>query len=147
MSDTSTDNKFTCGRRTSNVMTAVNQDTWREDGTCSYCGSLNPDTFMRRVEDGTVFLGPTDKGYKVYVENNGGEKFKIHYRDCYRHGTKDCNWESCTHWVISETDETKFYFQHLSPEQKTRFIELYNAKKMNISYPGHFYRLPFFMSP
>lgn len=38
----------------------------------------------------------------------------------------------------------KFYFQHLSDADKTRFIELFNTKKMKIGMPGHFYTTPFF---
>lgn len=38
----------------------------------------------------------------------------------------------------------KFYFQHLSPEQRAKFIELHNAKKLNIGEPGYFYSTPFF---
>ncbi len=39
----------------------------------------------------------------------------------------------------------KFYFQHLSVDQQKEFIDLYNARKLKIAYPGHFYRMPFFM--
>lgn len=39
----------------------------------------------------------------------------------------------------------KFYFQHLSEEQMKELIDLLNARKLNIGYPGHFYRLPYFM--
>ena len=46
-------------------------DAWREDNTCSFCGSLHPDEFLRRVEAGEV-LTPTDKSYKVYL---GQSKF------------------------------------------------------------------------
>lgn len=38
----------------------------------------------------------------------------------------------------------KFYFQHLSPEQMDRFIELHNSNKMKVGYPGRFYVKPFF---
>lgn len=38
----------------------------------------------------------------------------------------------------------KFYYQHLSDEQRARFIELVNDGTMKIGYPGHFYVLPFF---
>jgi hypothetical protein len=38
----------------------------------------------------------------------------------------------------------KFYFQHLSEEQRTQFVDLMNTRKVNIGYPGHFYALPFF---
>lgn len=42
------------------------EDSWDRDNTCSYCGSINPDEFMRLAEAGTE-LGPTDKSYKVYM--------------------------------------------------------------------------------
>lgn len=38
----------------------------------------------------------------------------------------------------------KFYFPHLSKEEQDRFIDLYNARKIRLGYPGHFYVLPFF---
>jgi hypothetical protein len=54
------------------------------------------------------------------------------------------------HWVRVEprgaTLHAKFYFQHLvTDENFQKFIDLYNAKKMNIGYPGHFYSKPYFM--
>lgn len=90
---------------------------WRDDGTCSFCGSMNPDAFMSRLEAGDVTLEPTDKDYKVYVIGAG------------RGG------------------RGKFYFQHLSDAQRTRFVELLNAKKIGLEYPGHFYVTPFFCRP
>jgi hypothetical protein len=39
----------------------------------------------------------------------------------------------------------KFYFQHLSIEQRKAFIDLLNSRKLSIGEPGHFYVLPFFM--
>lgn len=39
----------------------------------------------------------------------------------------------------------KFYFQHLSTEQKQRFVDLLNSKRFTIGYPGSFYALPFFI--
>lgn len=38
----------------------------------------------------------------------------------------------------------KFYFQHLSADQRKRFIELHNAGRLNMGPPGRFYVLPFF---
>ena len=93
------------------------QDTWRTNNTCSYCGSLNADEFMERVEAGTIKVGPTDKNYKVYVENLGGEPLSA----------------------------IKFYFQHLSVEQKKRFVDLYNEQRVILGDPGVFYVNPFFM--
>lgn len=88
---------------------------------CSFCGSLHPDDFMERVEQGWL-VGPTDKNYKAYLGPNEGS-----------------------------SQETKFYYQHFSEAQQDRFIELYNNKvrgqepAMAIGYPGNFYRFPFFM--
>lgn len=39
----------------------------------------------------------------------------------------------------------KFYFQHFDTDQKKRFIELLNIKKIKLAYPGYFYTLPFFL--
>lgn len=142
-----------CPRRSESVfgLRKEKADTWREDDTCSYCGSVNPDTLMTRLEAGDIEIGPTDKSYKIYVHNAGGAAFKQTYRDCYeqpRTGKakepKCTGPDDCSHWVTREINDTKFYFQHLSAEQRTKFIEIYNAKRMKIGYPGHFYVLPFF---
>lgn len=143
-----------CPRRIEGPFKLPNEDSWRKDDTCSYCGSLNPDTLMLRLESGDVELTPTDKSYKVYVDNLGGDKFWQSYRkDC------DCNFPiglsveqirekvaACPHWFMEEREHTKFYFYHLSEEQQKRFIEIYNAAKMKLKTPGHFYALPFFCS-
>lgn len=92
--------------------------TWRDDGTCSYCGSLRPDLLFAQIERGAK-IGPTDKSYKIYVDLIG-------------HQVRGAG---------------KFYFQHLSDEEQTRFIELINTKAMNIGFPGHFYVLPYFARP
>jgi hypothetical protein len=127
------------------------------DDTCQYCGSLNPDTLIARLEAGDVLLGSTDKNYKVYVENNGGAPFKQSFRDCpkdkkmtgfggneYFVSSCDGGPDACTHWVTRETSETKFYFPHLSDEQRTRFIELFNEKRIKFSGGYGFYVMPFF---
>jgi hypothetical protein len=118
---------------------------WREDdNSCSYCGSLNNDYFMERLEKGDVEVGPTDKSYKVYVRNSGGEPFKQSYRNCPPNS--DCKGpEDCSHWVTRDVEETKFYFQHLTPLQMQRFVEMINAGMIAMGYPGHFYTLPFFV--
>jgi hypothetical protein len=81
------------------------------DGRCPYCGSLMSDAFMQRVRAGDQ-LGPTDKSYKVYLDEP---------------------------WA-------KFYFQHLDEASRHEFIELLNAKRLNIGYPGRFYVLPYFIA-
>lgn len=112
-----------CPRRgeTSTVFNYPTEDTWDDrdgDGylACSYCGSMNPDEFMARLERGDVTLDPTDKSYKVYVHGAG-------------------------------LRNAKFYFQHLNEEQKLRFIELHNEKRLQLNYPGYFYTRPFFCVP
>lgn len=87
---------------------------WRGDRTCSYCGSLDPELLFEQIDKGAT-LTPTDKSYKVYVDLVGHRV----------HGTG------------------KFYFQHLSLEQKLRFLELWQERKLKMSEP--FYVLPFFM--
>jgi len=86
------------------------EDTWRDDNTCSYCGSMNPDEFMFKVKEGAK-LTPADKDYKVYIDGYN-----------------------------------KFYFEHLSKEQKLEFIILLNTNKLQIEYPGYFYVLPYFIA-
>lgn len=85
--------------------------TWRDSGTCSYCGSISPDAFFAAIEAGEE-LTPTDKNYKVYVGHR-----------------------------------RKFYFQHLSDDEMNRFIDLHNARKLKLAYPGYFYVRPFFCGP
>lgn len=58
---------------TSTLIYVNKYDVWRENGTCSYCGSMNPDTLMEALEAGTVTIGATDKSYKIYVD--GSKKF------------------------------------------------------------------------
>jgi hypothetical protein len=108
-----------CPRRSENpggVFELPDHDTWvkhagRDFFSCSYCGSMHPDEFLSKAEHG-VEIGPTDKPYKVYINNSD-----------------------------------KFYFQHLDVEQRKKFVDLINEKKLKIGYPGHFYVLPFFAKP
>lgn len=76
---------------------------WRVDDTCSYCGSLNGDILMARIEAGTIRLKGSDKNYKIYVEATEGSE---------------------------PLSAIKFYFQHLSEVQKIRFVELWNEKRI-----------------
>jgi hypothetical protein len=50
-------------------------DSWRANGTCSFCGSMHPDEFMRRAEAGEE-IDPTDKDYKAYV----GARAKFYFQ-------------------------------------------------------------------
>ena len=147
------------------------QDFWRGgvDG-CSYCGSISPEDFFAAVAAGSE-IGPTDKSYKAYVDlpdpNDGkprvvssanfdaGEGYvKVTAENADSlplswHDRKDAGERD--RWVkigpTSARKQGKFYFQHLSPEQQQTFIELYNAKKMKLGFPGRFYSRPFFCAP
>lgn len=134
----------TCPRRLSDFGPWPHEaglDDWRQDGSCSFCGSLHPDIFMSRVDAGTVELGPTDKNYKVYVKNRGGGPFFQTYRTDDATSADPTAWR----WTTREVAETKFYFYHLSDEQMDRFVALLNGRQLHVGYPGHFYRLPFFL--
>lgn len=119
--------KHTCPRRMNDYgpwERKPNLDKWIKAGgswtarvMCSFCGSMDPEDFMAGVEDGSYTVGPTDKTYKAYVSTE----------------TKDMH--------------GKFYYMHLSKEQRRRFVELLNEKKMKIGYPGCFYVLPYFCVP
>lgn len=147
---------------------ADQQAVWTLDrNTCSYCGSMNPDELMGLLETGEAELSPTDKDYKVYVQraNPRFGKQRISgssthprlpyvllteekYRAAVADGAcmaKDYLPGAFVRWdpEPAKTYE-KFYFQHLSPAQRMRFVELLNEKKLYINEPGRFYRLPFF---
>jgi hypothetical protein len=121
MSTESTDHR--CPRRDENFLADQRfpgPDKWNDRPgyrACSFCGSQHPDEFMAALEDGKSTLIPTDKNYKAYLQTPGLSNSQI-----------------------------KFYFQHLSAEQKMRIVELVNDRKITFGFPGHFYTLPFFMA-
>lgn len=56
-------------------------DYIRPNNTCSWCGSLMPDQFMELVSSGQqVSLVPTDKNYKVYLEQPGESTKKFYFQ-------------------------------------------------------------------
>lgn len=150
-------------------------DTWIEghgrgvDPCCSFCGSLHPEKFLVLVEQGWI-VGPTDKAYKAYLSQPASAEEKaerrarwlqsftareIHASAEERGDTPDQVREALEAvydtQVAGPAEEgnvrAKFYFQHLDAEQARHFIDLYNHRRMNVGYPGHFYRLPYFMAP
>lgn len=94
------------------------EDSYGDRDACSYCGSLNPDTFMARLEDGSIELCATDKEYKVYVSGTDPNR---------------------------PLQTVKFYFMHLSEPQMIRFVELYNEDKFKFQGGIRFYVWPYFM--
>jgi len=164
---------FRCPRRDESWMgrsKAGNLDSWGKfDGrsSCSYCGSISPDELFGAIEAGAE-IGPTDKNYKVYVSLPHPEAGKPCVLSSANFEQRGEGWVQITaenrgtlpldewqrknwddgHWVQvaprPPLADAKFYFQHLGVEGQQRFIDLLNAKKMKLGYPGHFYRLPFF---
>lgn len=129
--------KITCPRRLEELgpWTHDNDlDMYDVADNCTFCGSLHPDILMERLFDGDVALTPTDKNYKIYVENKGGKKFQRLFKPIGKDKLE-----------LEEVNETKFYFQHLSKGQMQQFIELYNDNSIDLQYPGYFYVLPFFI--
>lgn len=159
-----------CPRRAeaSFSITPPDRDHWREDDkSCSYCGSMHPDTFMRLAAAGNK-VTPTDKGYKVYVEVDNalvGKRACVtsasHPIAGYKILTEEMadtvTWEreSDRKYYVGRyvqfsehpaTKTKKFYFMHLSEEQKVEFVGLINDKKLTLAHPGYFYVLPYFVT-
>lgn len=148
----------------------INHEThWRSDGTCSYCGSISPERFLAAVKDGAK-LTPTDKNYKVYVDLPHPDAGKpcvlasanfdqtgpgwvqitsenrsaIPLDEWQRKNFKDGHWVQVTE--RGPTEHAKFYFQHLSADEQSSFIDLMNANALNLAIPGYFYVLPYFVT-
>ena len=113
-------------------------------GTCSYCGSLTEDLFLASVRAGHE-LGPTDKNYKVYVKrpNPRVGKTSVVGRRSWTDASGERHHEDI-HGTEPALTHDKFYFQHLSSEGQTEFLELLNSGVAKVGMPGHFYVLPFF---
>lgn len=161
------DQMFTCPRQGEGPQgREPGRAFWNKDGTCSYCGSISQDRFFEAAESGCK-ITPTDKSYKAYVDlpptglervvsstwsvEAPGEKYieatpdvceRLNYEPWGNPGRAGDK-----HWVTVGIDRhvhAKFYFQHLDADGQKRFIDLHNAKRMALAYPGHFYSRPFF---
>ncbi len=143
----------------------AHQSHWREDGTCSYCGSLSPALFFEAIKNGCE-LGPTDKDYKVYVDRPDPEVGIPWVYGMANFEQTGPGWVQVTtenqdtlpktgmpltlgHWVQVEPKQAikhdKFYFYHLNREERIQFVVLLNAGQVKVGVPGFFYQLPFFM--
>lgn len=98
---------------------------------CSFCGSLHPGKFLELIARGWS-VGPTDKNYKAYLHQvfTGPERTAVPGEPLP---------------VLEQFRQSKFYYMHLSEEQRQQFIGLYNDGVMRIGDPGYFYVLPYFM--
>ena len=135
--------------------------------SCSFCGSLHPDRFMELVRAGWT-VGPTDKGYKAYLNRTPTEAevaaAKAHWaeRNLVANAVREVGERDGKtpeqiavdldqQWAKSPCVPTgngaKFYFQHLSEQQRAEFIALHNTGAMRIGEPGYFYQPPYFTRP
>ncbi len=158
-----------CQRQRDEATLAIQREHkahWREDGTCSYCGSIREEAFFAAIAAGEQ-LSPTDKSYKAYIEIPDPEVGKMRIMGSANHPQTGDGWvhvtpeslvglpdgaaEYMNQWVLptphSEKQTAKFYFQHLSDEGRTKLIDLANKRAINFAYPGHFYVAPFFAVP
>lgn len=123
---------------------------WR---CCSYCGSMHPDDVMAGLSDGTMGAGPTDKNYKAYIftpatpEQIKRKELEIDARLAMLDDSHNKENHKLHDMIAARSgaDIGKFYFQHLSVDQRRQFLDLVNSGTMVIGYPGHFYTLPFFI--
>lgn len=131
---TATPKTFLCPRRSEvpSVFKLPEHDHLMADSTCSYCGSLDGDVFMERLEADTIRLEGSDKNYKTYVQAvEGSPPLLQTYREMDAPPGV---------WTTREISQQKFYFMHLTAEQKQRFVELWNEGRA-----GGLYVLPYFM--
>lgn len=93
-----------------------------ETGSCSFCGSMEPNIFMQAVRDGAL-LEPTDKNYKVYIELGPKDMTKFYFQ----------------HLDATQREE----FVDLYSRGKIRVWGI--DEKGNQHDRGRFYVLPYFM--
>ena len=136
-----------CPRKAEATLSSqINHEShWRDlDGSCSYCGSISPDQFFAAIEAGAE-LGPTDKNYKVYVYLKVGDIDRFAQDLSTARGAYLQELAKKVQSLRKMRPHPKFYFQHLSEQEQDRFVQLLNEKKLKIGFPGHFYRLPYFI--
>lgn len=139
-------------------------DSWRkQDGydTCSFCGSLEPEAFLKAIQDGCQ-IDPTDKSYKLYVhlpvrnpelkvlsstnrtEAAGYKSWRQLSREERKAVKRSSTYTDRKKWSYTfhtpEEAQLKFYTPHLSDEQGDVFRQLYTEKRINFGYPGRLYR-------
>ena len=66
-----------CPRRNETDHEQKKVDVWRDDNTCSFCGSIHPDDVIAHIKAGKA-LSTTDKTYKVYIE--GDSRIKAYFQ-------------------------------------------------------------------
>lgn len=144
---------------------------------CSYCGSMHPEDLFAAISDGAelgptdknykvyVTVPNSIVGQIVECGSHSGPVFARDGRPSHwwQRFTAPTNLPPKGGFTLAErlrgrfkrvlydaapaTIHAKFYFQHLDEDQMAMFIKLLNDGALNVGYPGHFYRLPFFCAP
>lgn len=159
-----------CPRRSEASRQSPGPDRWNDHASistgigpcCSYCGSLNPETFMDKIRNGWI-VEPTDKNYKAYLDQPYTVEELAHIKTdslIWQHVRKmkldegmsddEATAAADAHWDKYEAPSrkgrmvAKFYYQHLDEQQRAEFRELHNAGLMRLAEPGYFYVTPYF---
>ena len=139
------------------------EDSWMDrDGyqVCSFCGSMNPDLFLKLLEEGAS-LGTTTKDYKVYIHfpnpisgqeivmsrSSGPARVYgvLQREDLTPEEISSNRWERVTRGPAPERATGKFYWRHLTTGQHQRFVDLLNSGKPKFEGGFGFSPLPFFV--
>jgi len=121
---------------------------------------MHPEDFFAAITSGHMLIG-TDKNYKVYVEvphpfagkiiavgSESGPAFdaegKPNKDDLTLLEKARGRYDRKIMGTAPAMTQAKFYWQHLDEAGMDRFIELYNAKKINLEPRFGLYRAPFF---
>lgn len=141
------------------------RDRWRDPDrrhpyrSCSYCGGIHPKDLFAAIDAGVAELGPTDKGYKVYVrlpDPTAGERWiagtsnaeprgdwvkvgRKERRELKREGRWGDHIESVLWGERSATVQAKLYTPHLDREHATKLHQLLIDGNVRVGYPGWFY--------
>ena len=94
----------------------------------------NRDTWDYRTED-----GPWQCSWCGSVHP---EYFLVRLRLGDELGPTDKDYKA---YLDYDNSHYKFYYQHLSLEQRHEFIDMLNAQRINFGFPGYFTRLPYFI--
>lgn len=105
-----------------------------------------PDALRYKGSQSGGDVGQTAPGpnYKRPADLTDEERAVAIRDGALRDGERQPNWIDIG--PAGPTSWGKFYFQHLSDDEKRRFVDLINAKTMNIGEPGYFYVLPYFVA-
>lgn len=106
---------------------------------CAQCGSVSGDAFMEYVREGHVVHG-SDKNYKAYLEKDTGTP---HETEEYTYTNGDYSHTGTQAKQGTGIQHAKFYYQHLSSEQRNEFVQLWNNRTLN----HMIYVMPYFMGP